>query len=398
MSEQHRQHFRAQFPALANKTYFNYGGEGPLSQTARDAILQSYDRLQQMGPFSLNANVWVQECAQTLRGAIATELGVAPETVAVTEDVTAGCNVALWGIDWKPGDALLMTDCEHPGVIATVRELQHRFNIEVSVCPILDTLNEGDPVEVISRYLTPKTRLVVLSHILWNTGQVLPLADIVTACRGVSTESGQPIRVLADAAQSVGVLPLKLGEAGVDFYAFTGHKWLCGPEGVGGLYVSPEAMESLRPTFIGWRGVEVDGTGQPTGWKPDARRYEIATSAYPLYAGLTAAIELHRQWGTAEERYRQICRSSARLWEKLREIPGVTCLRTSPPESGLVSFTLDSGTHKNLVVFLEGRSIMTRTILDPSCVRACVHYLTSEEESDRLVESVREFTAQSGNS
>ncbi|MGC9506281.1 aminotransferase class V-fold PLP-dependent enzyme [Baaleninema sp.] len=398
MSEQHRQDLRAQFPALANKIYLNYGGEGPLSQAARNAIFQSYDRLQQSGPFSLKANIWVQECAQNLRRSIAEELGVAPETVAVTEDVTAGCNVALWGIDWKPGDALVMTDCEHPGVIATVQELQHRFNIEVSVCPILDTLNDGDPVEVISRYLTPKTRLVVLSHILWNTGQVLPLADIVTACRSVSTESGQPIRVLADAAQSVGVLPLKLAESGVDFYAFTGHKWLCGPEGVGGLYVSPEAMESLRPTFIGWRGVEVDATGQPTRWKPDARRYEIATSAYPLYAGLAAAIDLHRQWGTAEDRYRQICHSSGRLWEQLREIPGVTCLRTSPPESGLVSFTLDSGAHKDLVVFLEGRSIMTRTILDPSCVRACVHYLTTAEEIDRLVEGVRAFTAQSGHS
>ncbi|TVR07125.1 MAG: aminotransferase class V-fold PLP-dependent enzyme, partial [Phormidium sp. GEM2.Bin31] len=365
MSQQQRQQFRA----LGNKTYLNYGGQGPLSQPAMDAIHHAYEWVQQMGPFSAQANAWAQDCAKGTREAIAQELGVTADTIALTEDVTVGCNIALWGMDWQQGDRLLMTDCEHPGVVATVKELQYRFGIEVDICPVQATLNTNNAVEVIAAALTPNTRLVVLSHILWNTGQVLPLCEIVEACRRVQTRFGEPIRVLADAAQSVGVLPLELAASGVDYYAFTGHKWLCGPAGVGGFYCHPEAMASLRPTFIGWRGITMDGSGNPTGWKPDAQRYEIATSAYPLYMGLREAIALHNRWGTAAERYQQICRNSERLWQGLGEIPQVTCLRTTPPEAGLVSFVLESGQHKDLVQFLQEQGVMVRTILDPSCVR-----------------------------
>jgi L-cysteine/cystine lyase len=381
--------FRQQFPALQTKTYFNYGGQGPMPQVALDAIRQAYQQVQQTGPFSGEAGAWVAQETERTRRAIAQELGIPATTLSLTEDVTIGCNIALWGIEWRLGDHLLLSDCEHPGVIAVAQELARRFGIEVSVCPLKKTLNQGDPVAVIQSHLRPSTRLVVLSHILWNTGQVLPLAEIVAACHSYSNT--RPIRVLVDAAQSVGALPLDLTALKADFYAFTGHKWWCGPEGLGGLYVRPEAQESLHPTFIGWRSVTMDTAGNPTGWKEDGRRYEVATSAYPLYAGLTAAIALHAEWGTIHERYQRILHLSQHLWQRLGAIPGVICLRTSPPQSGLVSFQYPGKSHAQLVRFLETRQILVRTLLDPDCVRAGVHYFTLESEIDQLVEAVRAF-------
>ncbi|MBD0394436.1 MAG: aminotransferase class V-fold PLP-dependent enzyme [Microcoleus sp. C1-bin4] len=415
---------RQQFPALANKAYFNYGGQGPLPEPALDAIYQAYKRVQLGGPFSGEVGAWVVQEAMLTRRAIASELTVPPETIALTEDVTVGCNIALWGIDWKAGDHLLLSDCEHHGIVASVMELQRRFNIEVSVCPLAATLNEGDPVAVIADNLRPNTRLLVISHILWNTGQVLPLAEIVKVCHeppltppcqgggqeefslvqgdgpenlslnqgGGQEELPAPnhkVRVLVDAAQSVGVLPLNLIESGVDFYAFTGHKWWCGPEGLGGLYVSAEALADLHPVFIGWRGIVTDANAKVLGWKSGSQRYEIATSAYPLYAGLRSAIALQHEWGTIEERYAEICRLSKYLWERLSELPDVECLRTSAPEAGLVSFRLTNGmSHKKLVDLLETQGIMVRTILNPDCVRACVHYFTTEAEIDKLVGAI----------
>ncbi|MEG4217290.1 aminotransferase class V-fold PLP-dependent enzyme [Microcoleus sp. Pol14C6] len=374
---------RQQFPALANKAYFNYGGQGPLPEPALDAIYQAYKRVQLGGPFSGEVGAWVVQEAMLTRRAIASELTVPPETIALTEDVTVGCNIALWGIDWKAGDHLLLSDCEHPGIVASVMELQRRFNIEVSVCPLAATLNEGDPVAVIADSLQPNTRLLVISHILWNTGQVLPLAEIVKVCH----QTG--VKVLVDAAQSVGVLPLNLIESGVDFYAFTGHKWWCGPEGLGGLYVSAEALADLHPVFIGWRGIVTDANAKVLGWKPGSQRYEIATSAYPLYAGLRSAIALQHEWGAIEERYAEICRLSKYLWERLSELPDVECLRTSAPEAGLVSFRLTNGMpQKKLIDLLEKQGIMVRTILNPDCVRACVHYFTTEAEIDKLVGAI----------
>jgi len=380
---------RQQFPALTNKAYFNYGGQGPLSQVAKDAIFRSYDLIQQRGPFSQGVNDFAIKLQRDLRDMIASELGVTAHMIALTEDVTVGCNIALWGIDWKAGDHILLSDCEHPGIIAAVGELQRRFQLEVSICPLLKTLNEGDPVAIIGDYLQPNTRLLVISHILWNTGQVLPLKEIVEVCHNFSLSHSQRIFVLVDAAQSVGVLPLNLSEIGVDFYAFTGHKWWCGPDGLGALYVSPEALEDLHPTFIGWRGITVNSNGKPTGWKSDATRYEIATSTVSLSAGLKDAIALHHQWGTVEERYQEICRLSGYLWENLGAISGVECLRTSPPESGLVSFQLTNGkSHQELVNNLEKEGVMLRTIHNPNCVRACVHYFTLDSEIDQLVDAI----------
>ncbi|MEK0181781.1 MAG: aminotransferase class V-fold PLP-dependent enzyme [Oscillatoriales cyanobacterium] len=423
---------RQQFPALANKAYFNYGGQGPLPKPALEAIYGAYKRVQLGGPFSGEIGAWVAQEAMLTRRAIASELGVPPETIALTEDVTVGCNIALWGIDWRSGDHLLLSDCEHPGIVASVMELQRRFNLEVSVCPLAATLNGGDAVAVIASYLQPNTRLLVISHILWNTGQVLPLAEIVKVChqgyepplappcqgggqegffrlqsegetdieppltppcQGGGQESfnakSRQVRVLVDAAQSVGVLPLNLIESGVDFYAFTGHKWWCGPEGLGGLYVSDEALADLHPVFIGWRGIVTDANAQPIGLKPGAQRYEIATSAYPLYSGLRSAIALQHEWGPIEERYAEICRLSKYLWEGLSEFSHVECLRTSAPEAGLVSFRVTKGMpHKKLVDLLEKQGIMVRTILNPDCVRACVHYFTTEAEIDKLVGAI----------
>ena len=384
--KQHRQ----QFPALANKTYFNYGGQGPMPQAAMDATISAQEYMQRHGPFSTEVNTWITQEVEETRCAIASELNVPPQTITLTEDVTVGCNIAMWGIDWQVGDHMLLSDAEHPGIVATAQEIRRRFGVEVSTCPLMATLNNGNPIEVIAQHLRPNTRLVVISHILWNTGQVLPLAEIVQVCRHNTT----PVRILVDAAQSVGLLPLNLTELGADFYAFTGHKWWCGPPGVGGLYVRPEARESLQPTFIGWRSIVTDPQGKPGHWQPDGRRYEVATSAFGQYAGLRAAIATHQQWGSAEERYQKICQLSQYLWQRLTELANVSCLRIAPPQAGLVSFQITNNTpqaSRQLVQFLEKRDIMTRTILDPDCVRACVHYFTLESEIDQLVEEIQKF-------
>ncbi|WP_082650568.1 aminotransferase class V-fold PLP-dependent enzyme [Mastigocoleus testarum] len=381
---------RQQFPALNNKTYFNYGGQGPMPQMAIQGIIQAQTNIQQLGPFGSQVNEWIQQEVAATAATVASELNVAKETITLTENVTSGCNIAMWGINWRSGDSLLLSDCEHPGIIAIAQEISRRFDVEISIFPLMSTLNEGDPVEVIAQHLHPRTRLVVLSHVLWNTGQVLSMDKITDVCRSNSQET----QILVDAAQSVGMLPLNLTELEVDFYAFTGHKWLCGPGGVGGLYVKPEVRDNLRPTFIGWRGVITDNQCQPIGLQPDGRRYEIATSNYPLYPGLKEAIQVHQEWGTSKERYEQICRNSEYLWYKLTELDNVTCLRNSPPESGLVSFTLDTSqpqASQKLVNYLESQGFLTRTILAPDCVRACVHYFTLESEIDLLITQIQKF-------
>lgn len=385
--------YRQTIPALQNKTYFNYGGQGPMAVNSLNAIQAAHQTMQTRGPFSGDVNQWMQAEGKKTRRVLADELGVSPQTIALTENVTVGCNIALWGLSWSRGDHILLSDCEHPGIFAVVYELQRRYGIDVSVFPHFGQLNATDSVATIDAHLRPTTRLVVVSHILWNTGQVMPLTEISQLCHA----QPQPVRVLSDAAQSLGMLPLQLAETGVDFYAFTGHKWCCGPAGLGGLYVSPEAITELAPTFIGWRGITIDKQGQPTGWEPDAKRYEVSTSNVALCSGLRVAIATHNDWQTTEERYFRICQLSSYLWGKLNSLRAVRCLLKSPPESGLVSFQIfQSGNcspllHQKLVIYLESQQFYLRTLASPSCVRACLHYFTTEAEIDALVDAIEGF-------
>jgi len=382
---------RQQFPALENKAYFNYGGQGPMPQAALEAIQQAHWQIQRDGPFCGQVNRWLQQQAEATRQLMAAELGCPATAITLTEDVTVGCNIPLWGLEWQAGDHILLSDCEHPGVIAAVREVCRRFGVETSQFSLLEGLDQRSPVEAMAAQLRPRTRLLVISHLTWNTGQVLPLADMVRCCHG----RPEPVWVLVDAAQSVGSLPLNLTELGVDFYAFTGHKWWCGPAGLGGLYVRPALCDRIPPTFIGWRGITTDDQGQPTGWKPSAQRYEVATSDYALQAGLQAALQLHQQWGSASDRYQRICQLSHYLWQQLQTLPQIRCLRQVSPESGLVSFQIwqdgqpSPAHHGTLVQTLETQGFMLRTLLFPHCVRACVHYFTTEAEIDQLVEAIK---------
>jgi L-cysteine/cystine lyase len=375
---------RQLFPALANKSYFNYGGQGVLAEPTLTAILEAFEYVQRSGPFGLRVNAWTTQVAQQVRQQLAKLLNVDAKNISLTEDVTVGCNIALWGMPWQADDHILLTDCEHPGVIAAVQEIERRYGVTSTTAPLLMAANA---TALLVSHLTPQTKLVVISHVLWNTGQILPLAEIMQAAKAYNPE----IRVLVDAAQSVGMMPLNLIELGVDFYAFTGHKWCCGPEGVGGLYVSSDARSILKPTFIGWRSLDFEAAAGG-GFLPDGRQYEVATSAYPLYAGLSEALATQDRCAGILDRYRQVTELSAYLWTGLNKLPGVKCWLPEAPQTGLVSFQLAAGGHDRLVQKLETQGIFLRTLFFPDCVRACVHYLTTYEEIDTLLATLAKIS------
>jgi len=197
-----------------------------------------------------------------------------------------------------------------------------------------------------------------------------------------------------DGAQSAGSLPLDFSQLEVDYYAFTGHKWFCGPAGVGGLYINGDRLGEINPAYVGWRSITYGPKGEPTGWAEGGKRFEVATSAYPQYAGLLAALKLHQSQGSAQERYQKICERSQLLWQGLNQLPHVHCLAQSSPPAGLVSFTVDSSlSHREIVQKLEDQRLYLRTIANPNCIRACCHYFTSEGEINHLLEQLAQFSA-----
>jgi L-cysteine/cystine lyase len=389
-------------PALANKTYFNYGGQGPLPRPSLEAIQQCWLTIQELGPFT--SAVWphVEGTASRLRQRLARWFGVGPSRVAFSENVTSGCVLPLWGLPWQTGDELLISDAEHPGVVAACRELAQRHGLGLATLPVRTALGSvedagGQVLEALETSLTPRTRLVVLSHLLWTTGQVMPIAAVAAR---LASHPQQPW-LLVDGAQSLGSLPLAEAAGAADIYACTGHKWCCGPEGLGAMALSERVLEQGRPTLIGWRSLRDEGSGT-SSFHRDGRRFEVATSCTPLMAGLDQSLQLLEACGDADQRLEAIRARSGQLWQEIATTPGLQPLLAVPPPAGLVSLTLGEGfgstaegpTPETVVAALARQGIWLRSLQHPDCVRACTHLTTTSEEVTRLSRALAALAAE----
>jgi L-cysteine/cystine lyase len=388
-------------PALVNKVYFNYGGQGPLPTPSLVAIQQSWGTIQELGPFSEAVFPYASRTITELRQRLAPWLGVPPQRLAFTENVSSGCVLPLWGLPWQQGDQLLISDAEHPGVVAACRELAHRHGMELASLPVQDLLADsaGTKAAVLQRLeaaLTPHTRLVVLSHLLWNTGQVMPIPEVATLL-----QSRQPRPwLLVDAAQSFGSLPMEGAADAADIYACTGHKWCCGPEGLGVVAVSERLLAEGRPTLIGWRSLSQE-TQAGSGVHADARRFEVATSCLPLFAGLQCSLQLLEEQGSAEDRLALIRERSLQLWQGLQASPHWQPLLQVAPPAGLVSFTgrgisreTSQASHRAIVTALGQKGIWLRSLEAPACLRACTHLVTRASEVDQLLSQLNQLAEQ----
>jgi L-cysteine/cystine lyase len=193
----------------------------------------------------------------------------------------------------------------------------------------------------------------------------------------------------------MGSIPVAEAAAVADIYAFTGHKWLCGPEGLGGVALSERLLEQAQPTRIGWRSLRHEGNAG-SAWHGDARRFEVATSCVPLLAGLATSMDLLAAEGSAEARLAQIHERSGQLWQGLQAISGLETLLQAPPPAGLVSFKLTGSgapSPEAVVAQLGSQAIWLRSLDDPHCLRACIHITTTAAEVERLLGALAEARA-----
>ncbi|WP_320668181.1 aminotransferase class V-fold PLP-dependent enzyme [Prochlorococcus sp. MIT 1307] len=399
MSKKKTPKLRALMPALQNKKYFNYGGQGPLPQPSLEAITTSWIKIQELGPFTNKVWPFIASEQQATRQCLAKICGITSSRIALTENVTSGCILPLWGLPFFTGDRLLISDCEHPGVVSACRELADRKLLEIDILQVKQ-LRQGDTkqndteqslLENLEKALKPKTRLVVLSHILWNTGQRMSISAV---SKRLSTHPNKPF-LLVDAAQSFGQIPVREAASKADIYAFTGHKWACGPEGLGAVAISERVLEESKPTLIGWRSLQHEGSCQldnPIPFHIDSRRFEIATSCVPLLAGLRCSLRLLEEEGSELRRLKKILESSSKLWNVLNKLEGVHPILTGPPPSGLVSFQIPSKPSTREIVKLLGREgVWIRDLEDPICLRACLHITSNDDEIKTLMKAIQKL-------
>jgi L-cysteine/cystine lyase len=225
--------FRAGFPVFERVSYLNAGTEGPVPAAAVDAVRDRLEFEARNGRSGKQFFGDLLEMAQSLRAAYSALLGCGPRQVALTGSTTDGVNTVLAGLDLRRGDEVLTTDEEHPGLLAPLGQARRRHGIRVRVVPF----------ERVADEVTADTRLVACSHVSWVSGRVIDT--------GALKETGAS--VLLDAAQAIGAIPVDVTRLGCDFYAASGQKWLCGPEGLGCLFIRDEKLDECSipwPSYL----------------------------------------------------------------------------------------------------------------------------------------------------
>jgi selenocysteine lyase/cysteine desulfurase len=353
---------RAEFPVLSRVAYLNAGTDGPLPASAVRASCEELDREAEAG--RAHAHFARRfELAGELRAAYATALGCETEDVALTTCTSEGMAQVISGLELKQGDEILTSDEEHPGLLGALsaaRELRGASVREV-------------PLAAIAEAIGPQTRLVACSHVGWMSGSLAPAAL-----------AQAEVPVLLDGAQGVGAIDVDVRALGCDAYAGAGQKWMCGPDGMGMLYVKRDLSERLEVSRRGYANLANPDAGLDASPHEDARRFDsMSLSAETLACALAAAQVLESAgWAAVHERARTLAARLAELVvERGREL-------APRDETTLVSFSSADAPAERARLAEQG--VLVRNIPGRPWLRASVGAWNSEEDLDRLLETLSE--------
>jgi len=344
---------RAQFPVLERLAYLNAGTNGPLARSTADAMIAQTESDAVDGRSGMSYFLGMLELREHVRDALASVIAVEPPSLALTDSTTRGCAIVLAGLGLTDQDEVVTTNQEHFGLTGPLYATGARVVIV-----------DADE-EALVRAVTPRTRLIATSHVLWTTGRKLDL-------HRVREDAGVPI--LVDGAQSAGAIPPDVGA--LDFYTVSAQKWLCGPESTGALYVAdPERLRVKSPSYMSQDSYEVSGAFVP---KEGAKRFDSGWIPVAALRGLAAALAARPEWA-----YERAAEMAARCSELLSSRVEVV---TPPGHSTLVSFR-PSGDPAELVSELHARGVIVRDLPGRNLVRASCGWWTNDDDLQRLADA-----------
>ena len=351
---------RRGLPVLERYAYLNAGTFGPLPRATVEAMQEVEGRELGEGRASHAYFEGVMAEREELRSRLAALVGAPVECVALTASTTEGCNIVVGGLGIGPGDEVVTTDSEHPGLFGGLVT----SGATIRAAAIRDR-PAGEALAALEAELSPRTKLIAVSHVSWLTGAVLPIRAL----------AGRGVPVLVDGAQAAGTIPVDVAELACDFYTVSAQKWLLGPAATGCLYVRGDRFEELSvrfPSYLSWQLPEYELV-------ESAQRYEGGWSPAASVAGLLASLDFADEAG--EERF-----SHAReIAERCRELLGErgADVVTEPGQATLVSFR--AADPPDVVSRLAAEGVVVRDLPGTGLVRASCGFWTSEDDLDRLV-------------
>ena len=374
---------RAALPALEAGIYLNTGSVGPIP--AETAAAMNEIATYELTTGRAHPDYWLdtlQRMAEA-RAAVAAVLVADAADIALTHSATDGMNIGAWSIDWKAGDRAVTTSLEHPGGTGALHNLRERFGIEIAYVDVGAADDQDAVLAAFDAAIDERTRLVAVSHVLWATGAVLPIAGIaeIAHARGAL--------MIVDGAQGAGAIPVELAATGADVYAVSAQKWLLGPEGMGAIAVAPGVRDRLLPSFGGYFSFEtVDPAGAAVGW-PNARRFESSNFHRPSIVGMARSIGWLSMFVGLDWIYERGASMARLAADRLAAVAGVELVTPRDHMATLVTFRIAGWPAEAALDELGARVFaVARTVPHLDALRISVGFFTSEEELDRFIEAV----------
>jgi len=390
---------RAEFPALANKTYLNAGALSIAPQRAIKAV----ERMLEIASGRVDANggqIWGEFDAmlKSARQNAAWLINAEESEIALAESTTRGMTIAADAIPLTKGDRVLLCDMEYPAVALPWVQKQ-RTGVELDVVP-----NHGGQVlvEDFEARITPRTRVIAVSSVQWTSGFRCDLGALSRLCRD------RDIFLVVDAVQQLGAIPLDVKTTPADFIACGGHKWLNSPFGAGFLYVNRDILPRLNPLTAGLMGTVPPAGGwgmylespdaravRDYGFLDEARRFEVGgTTNFAGAGALGASLSLIRDLGK-EAVAEQVHSLTDHLISELKRI-GVRIVADVGREqrAGIVAFDLGSvERNREIEHALEREKIVVSVRYSAGIggVRVCCHFYNSMEDIERLIAAIGRF-------
>ena len=364
---------RSQFNVVDGLTYMNNGTLGPMPRVVFEAN-ERYMREIMEDP----TNSGRAEEIDKVREKVAEFVGATADEIALTRSTTEGMNIFAHGYNWKAGDEVLYCTHEHGGGTGPYKNLEKRVGIKIVTIELPAPPPSVDQiVSLYEKAITPRTRVIMVSHVTYVTGLVTPVKELADLAhrRGVL--------ISVDGAHPLGMMDLNLHALGVDHYAAAGQKWLMCGTGTGVCYVKRDLQDRI------WELM-----GPPADPKRGARKYEgFGQRDVPDALGMGAAIDLQLAVGkkNIEARDRAL---STRLRSGLKEIPGVKVWTSNDPSlsAGLTLFSVRDIPMANVQKAIMGRDrvyIRTMGTGNLNGCRASTHLYNMPEEVDRLLSGVK---------
>jgi selenocysteine lyase/cysteine desulfurase len=356
----------------------NNGGVSPSPRVVQEA-LDRYNKFTNEGPSYFMWGI-LDQGREPLRQKLADLAGCDKEEIAINRNSTEALNTVIYGLNLKAGDEVLGAKQDYPNLINAWKQRALRDGIKYTQLNLnLPIENDEEIVHLYEQAITPRTKIIHVTHIVNWIGQIMPVRKIADMAHR------HGIEVLCDSAHAFGLLDFAIPDLGVDYFGTSLHKFLSAPIGSGMLWIKKDKIEKIWPLVC---------NDSPNG--PDIRKFEsLGTRSFPIEQGIGEAINFHQAIGSKrkEERIRFL----KNYWaEKVREIPKVSiCTSMKPEYSCAICGVCVEGMHPgelNDALFKNHRIHSVGIVWENiSCVRITPHVYTRLQDLDVLVKAIGEI-------